>query len=437
MRDIVLVLGMAFYVPMAMIAPAAGLLCWEWFSIMSPHREVYSFAMGQPLNSVVAAATLLGWLVSRERKRWTPDLLPKVMLAWLAWMTFNSLFSPVPEQTWHYWDRIVRILVPVFLVFILMTRKARIHGMIWTLVISLGFYGVKGGGFTILNGGHNIVFGPPDSMISDNNQLALAIVLELPLLYYLWQYSQFRLLRLGILVALGLQIAMVFGSYSRGGVIALAVILLLLWLRSNRKILYGIGGIVLVGAALGVMPDSFWQRLHTLNDVNSDASFQGRLMAWHVAWLYAAQHFPFGAGFYVPQLNVIFNAYFPNETSHAAHSIYFQVLGEHGFIGLALYLSMLGLALYNASIVMRHTRGQPELAWAYDLADKMRISLIGFYVGGAALSVAYFDGYLVLIALTSTLRELVVPRRAAQATIVPSVPAVPARPHRATAVLPR
>ena len=114
-------------------------------------------------------------------------------------------------------------------------------------------------------------------------------------------------------------------------------------------------------------------------------------MAWKEATYIAIDHFPFGAGFYAPQRPEIFHSYFPYAIPHAAHSIYFQVLGEHGFVGLALYLAVLVLALRNASIILRQTRNRPELEWAHDLANMMQIALIGYYVGGAALSMAYFD----------------------------------------------
>jgi probable O-glycosylation ligase (exosortase A-associated) len=184
-----------------------------------------------------------------------------------------------------------------------------------------------------------------------------------------------------------------------------------------------------------MMPAEFWTRMDTLNDVQADGSFQGRLAAWTVALDCARDYFPFGAGFYSPEQPVIFNRYLPGEDFHAAHSIYFQVLGEHGYIGLAIFLVILVLPLYNATLVVRRTRNNPELAWARDLADFIRIALLAFYVGGAALSVAYFDGYLVLVALTSTLRELTAPKRATitvgRSTVLAPVSGPVARPQMA------
>jgi hypothetical protein len=76
---------------------------------------------------------------------------------------------------------------------------------------------------------------------------------------------------------------------------------------------------------------------------------------------------------------------------------------------------------------MHQARDNPELLWAFDLANMIRVALIGFYVGGAALSMAYFDGLFVLIALLSTLRELTALKSFSDPsptrTIGPAVPA--------------
>jgi probable O-glycosylation ligase (exosortase A-associated) len=400
---------MLFYIPLALRLPAAGALCWAWFSIMNPHRQLYGFAYGQPFNSLIVVATIIGWMVSREPKRWPADATPWLLLALFAWMTISTPFGVAPEYSWIFWDRTMRLYALIFMVFFLSTTKARIHGMIWVLIISLGFYGVKGGVFTILGGGHAIVYGPEDSVYRDNNHLATAVVTELPLVYYIARHTRAAWLRLPALAAMMLQVVMVFGSYSRGGVLALGVMLSILWLRSDRKILYALLAVAVVGGALSMMPDSFFDRLHTVNNLDTDESFQGRVTAWHVAFLYATDHFPFGAGFNGGQTPMVFQHYYPGVNTHAAHSIYFQILGDHGWIGLALYVPILVLALRNAGIIRRQTRGNPELLWAYDLADMMRVSLLSFYFGGAALSMAYSDVYLILIALLANLRRLTQP----------------------------
>ncbi len=255
MRDLILTAATLGMLPVILRYPQAGVLAWGWFSIMSPHRETYGFAFGQPFNLVIAIVTLIGLGTSHERKRWTPDAMPWVMLAFVIWMTFNSLQAPFPDWSWPLWNQTVRIFAFVFLVFVLITEKVRIHAMIWVLVISVGFYGVKGGMFTIASGGTAIVYGPPDTIISDNNDLALAAVMTVPLILYLRDYTADRRLRLGLLLAAGLEIVMVFGSYSRGGVIALTPMLIMVLVRSERRIAYGVAVVAVVCAGLSLMPE--------------------------------------------------------------------------------------------------------------------------------------------------------------------------------------
>jgi putative inorganic carbon (HCO3(-)) transporter len=411
LRSIILVLATLGFVPSCLRYPATGMICWVWVSIMSPQQVIYGFASGLHFNLVIAVATLLGWLLSTERKRWTPDLVPKLMLVFALWMTFNSFFALIPNWSWGFWDRTMRTLAVVFLVFFIANTKARLHGLIWILVISLGYYGVKGGIFTVLSGGNYIVVGPDGSIINDNNDLALAVVMALPLVNYLRMHTKMRLLQQGLAAAIGLQMVMVLGTHSRGGALALGSTLFIFWLSTQNKVFYGIACVALGAVALSLMPDTYFQRLDTISNAGSDGSFMGRVDAWEVAVKIAIDRFPFGAGYYAPQLPFVFNQYLPGAVARAAHSIYFQVLGEHGFIGLALYLLIIVLALRNAGVIMRQTRGRAELLWAYDLANMTRVALIGFCIGGAALSMAYFDGFLLLIALLSVLRELTAPQR--------------------------
>ena len=413
---------------MSFIAPAAGLVAWEWFSIFSPHLMVFGFARGQPFNELIAIATLGGWLLSRERKSFPTDALPWMMLLFCIWVTFNGLFVPIPDVAWHYWGLIMKIFVGTFLAFMLLTTKARIHAMIWTLVISVGYYGMRGGIYTLATLGNGHVIGPMGTMLGDNNSIALIEVMTIPLLYYLAKHTQHLLVRLGLIAGFILQILSVFGSYSRGGIIALCVVLLMFWLRVKNKITYAIAGIAVLGFATSIMPAAFWERMDTLHNVSADSSFEGRVQAWHVAYWYANAHFPFGAGFYSLQVPQLWHQFYPDSVQHAAHSIYFQVLGEHGYPGLAIYLVILFLALRNARFVMRRTRDNPELEWLNDLARMITAGLISYYVGGAALSLAYFDGFLMLIALTSTMREMAIRCTTPAANRTTTVQHIRARP---------
>ena len=406
MRDLALVLSFVFFLPLSIPFPFTGVLVWGWLSLMNPHREVYGFALGQPFNFAVAVVTIGAWLFSREPKRFPPGALPWLMVAFAIWMTLNSFFAVDPSWSWPLWERTIKIFVFVFLVMMMMNSKARIHAMVWVVVLSIGYFGVKGGLFTIASGGGARVFGPPDSILSDNNQLAVAIGAALPLVNYLRMHTANRWLRWGLAAAMAIQVITIFGTYSRGGVIALAAGASVFWLRSRHKMLYLTVGAVVLVAGLSVMPDSFWERMGSIGNAAQDSSFMGRVYAWRAALYYAIDHFPLGAGFAGPQLNAVFNHYFPDVGTHAAHSIYFQVLGEHGFPALGLYLLIIASAFRNTFVTIRHLRDRPGYGWAGDLARMSQVSLVTFCVGGGALSMAYYDGFFITVALTSALRVL-------------------------------
>jgi probable O-glycosylation ligase (exosortase A-associated) len=153
-----------------------------------------------------------------------------------------------------------------------------------------------------------------------------------------------------------------------------------------------------------IMPQAYDDRIASIKTAESDESFQGRVTAWHVAWDYARDHFPMGNGFSGSERPQVFNKYYPNAETHAAHSIFFQVLGDTGFGGLVLYLALPIGAFINCSRTKSLARGRREYEWAYDLADMMQLSLFAFCLGGSALSLAYYDVLFILVGLALALR---------------------------------
>jgi putative inorganic carbon (hco3(-)) transporter len=142
---------------------------------------------------------------------------------------------------------------------------------------------------------------------------------------------------------------------------------------------------------LPLMPDLWWARMHTIETYDQDRSALGRLNAWGMAWNLARDKIPFGGGMdiYTPE---VFLRYAPDPTySLAAHSIYFQVMGEQGFVGLFLFLLTGALTWRLAAGLIKRAVGSPEDQWAGELGAMVQVSLVGYAVGGAFLSLAWFD----------------------------------------------
>lgn len=407
MRDYALLAFIVGALPFVFQRPFIGVLLWVWFTCQQPHQEAWGFASMFRLNLIIVIVTGIGLLNSKEWK-WPPiDLTLGLLIALLAWMTFMTVISVYPSASWQIWDQVWRVLILAFVVASIADSKVRIHAIIWIMTLSIVYYGVKGGIFTIQTGGVFHVFGPEGTIIGDNNHLALALLMALPLLNYLWRQSQSPWIRHGLVAAMVLCFVSVAGSYSRGAYIAMVGLAIAAWWRSKNRLLYPFVVATVAIPVLNFMPQSFYDRIDTISSAETDGSFMGRVEAWNVAYLSAVEYFPFALGFNGAQQQETVLRYLPNATSaHAAHSIYFQVLGDNGFIGLGMYLTIIALLFYNCSKVIWTTRNLPEWFWARDLAGMIQLSMVAFCTGGAGLSMAYYDVIFLYIGVLTVLRRM-------------------------------
>lgn len=408
MRDLILIAALAPVLPLIFRTPFVGLLAWIWITLMNPQRAVYGFLSGFQLNLWLTLLTAAAWLASKERKALPANPLTIGLLFFGVWCSITTAFALAPAHAMMLCDRTVKSLILAFAVATLANTRARIQAAIWMVVVSLGYYALKGGGFVLMTGGHSRVYGPPDSMIADNNQLGLALILLLPLLAYLHATSRVALTRLATLATMGAALVAILGTYSRGALVALAACGAAYAMRSRSGVLALIAAVLLAGLVPSFLPSSWTQRMSTLQSADHDESFEGRVSAWRTSTNIALAR-PLGGGFAAVEHTDVVQQYESAgslRAGKAAHSIYFEVLGDHGFVGLALYVFVLAAAWVNTFATLNAARGRPDLAWAARLARMLQVSFVGFMVGGAALSMAYYDGVLVLFALTAALAQV-------------------------------
>ncbi|MFT4173279.1 MAG: putative O-glycosylation ligase, exosortase A system-associated [Rhodocyclaceae bacterium] len=390
MRDIAFMCVLLAACGMALRHPWVGIVGWTIISIMNPHRTMWHVT-NYPVAAMVAVCTLIGILATRDRKgmTWRPEVAFLVLFT--LWMTAMFLFTLYPRYSYDMWDRVMKINFMIVVAIYVMHDRRQIMALAWALVFSLGWFGAKGGLFTLINGGNYRVWGPPDSFIEGNNELALALIVAIPLMQFVRKQTTRAWVRHALLATMALSAFAAIGSHSRGALLAIVAMGFWFWLRSDKKLPVGMALAVLGVALLSVMPAEWFSRMETIESYQDDSSAMGRINAWTMAWNLAVDRFPVGGGFAIYEPDV-FMRYAPDPGSiHAAHSIYFQVLGEHGFIGLFLMLAMWLCVWFNFGWLRKHARANPATAWAADLGAMGQVALVGYAVGGAFLSLAYFD----------------------------------------------
>jgi putative inorganic carbon (hco3(-)) transporter len=407
MRDL-LVFGLFFgAIPKCLFNPYYGLLLWVIVSIMNPHRLTYGAAYDFPFAQISAIVVFFGLVASKKAKWFRPDAILAAILSLALWTIVTHTQALNPSENFYKLSETLKMFLMVVVAFSIVQTREQIVGLVWTLVVSVGFYGLKGGLFTALTAGQSLVLGPPGSHIGDNNAISVALVIVMPLAYFVYLQSKNFSIRMGLVTMACFSLLAILGSHSRGALLCLVVMLLMFWTKSPKKVLSGIFLLVLALIGLSLMPEKWFDRMESIANFNQDASVLGRFNGWAFAWNLAKDNPITGGGFaiYTPQL---FWRYAPiPEDLHTTHNIFFQYLGEHGFIGLALFLFTLASSLWATRETQKMTFGIERLAWAGHLCGMAQISVIVFMTAGMSVNIGYWDLIFYIMLIASVTRRIV------------------------------
>ncbi|MDY0011724.1 MAG: putative O-glycosylation ligase, exosortase A system-associated [Rhodocyclaceae bacterium] len=390
MRDILVTLAVFGSLPFILKRPWIGILVWTWLAFMNPHRMAWGFSTSMPFAYIVAMVTLGAMLFNKEDKRIPWERESVVLLLFVIWMFITTIFAVYPTLAWAQFEKVIKIQVMIFVAMMLITTPERLKYLVWTIALSIAFYGVKGGIFTIVHGGVYRVEGPPGTFIAGNNELGLAMAMTVPLLYFMARSTHHRWGRPAVYGAMVLTALAAIGTQSRGALLGMAAMGVMFWLKARNKFLILVLGLISIGLVLLIMPPEWTARMNTIETYQEDASAMGRINAWWMAFNLAKSRF-FGGGFETFQWQM-FALYAPNpDDARDVHSIYFEVLGEHGFVGLFLFLLLLFLTWRSASRLRKIAPPSPDMDWIPDLVMMVQVSMVAYLTAGAFLGMAYFD----------------------------------------------
>jgi probable O-glycosylation ligase (exosortase A-associated) len=408
MRSLFLATLLSLLLLIALRYPFAGALAFGWISFMNPHQQVWGFASGIPWAFISIPILLVGCLIAREPKRLPVNAVTLCIVLFMAHITLSTVVAQTPsEETWDLWLRTIKIFFSVLVIAALLTDRWRIHAIVWLMAICIGFYGVKGGLFTLMTGGGNIVLGPGGTMIADRNHLAVALLVVLPLMNYLRLHSAHALVRIGLAAAMALSLVAAIGSNSRGALVSTLAAGAVMWYRSRSKVA---SAIVMVFAGIAIvsfMPASWKERMTTIENYEGDTSAMGRVTIWRAAFQIGLHNPLTGAGFRAPYHQYIVNQFTPDIQARATHSIWFEPMAEHGLLGFAIWLGGVLAGIYYALRIPSLARGHLNLRWAYDLARMSQVSIVAFLTGASFLSLPYWDLFWLLLATLAATHYLV------------------------------
>lgn len=421
MRDLILLAVLPFLIFAIFQRPFIGLGLWIWTALFYPNGWVYGAASNIRYNLLFTGITIAVYFTSKHKVRLVLGATGTLLLMFFFWVSMSTIFGLAPaEYRWELWTRFAKIIALFIFILLIVEKKLHIDFFLWCLIFSVGFYaGLEGLKYILSGGGHKIE-GMAGHVLGDRNELSIAMAMLLPICFYLMGEfgNESKLLKIAFLGLISLLVIAIIGTHSRGGLVALIAVGTYLFIKSKRKLLFLILLVCAGSAFLGFIPKEWFERMNTIGQASGDASFMGRVVAWKLSFILAVQNPLFGGGFkaleYQPVwANLVQDFYrysffytgdnIPPIVPRAAHSIYFQVLGDHGFIGLFLFCSTLLSAFMRAGKIARICIAKNGPEWIKKLATMLRLSIFTYAVGGAALSFSYFDMIYALIGLVIVL----------------------------------
>jgi probable O-glycosylation ligase (exosortase A-associated) len=428
-----------------LVAPFVIGLGYVWVDTFSPQHVAYSLLNEIPVSAIMAAAAIGSYLLIDRKAPPRPGLIMVLVVMMACWVTYTSeTVAVVPEFCWSKWDWAIKTIgFAVFMPFLFRSRvqiEAFLQVYIFSAAIQIVPYGVK----TILSGGSyhaNLGLLTGNSGLAEGSTLATVATMGVPIVLWLRRYSLILpRIKLVKLMYLGLAISAVsasIGTFERTGLVAIVIVAVGLWLQSEHKIRYAIYGaaVAAIGALVVIRPDSEWlERMSTMAHYHQDTSAEGRILVWKWTLNFVKTH-PLGGGF---NSYVIDTIQFPGEDASstyvvhgkAFHSMYFEMLGEHGWPGIGLFLTLLVTTFLTLVRVALKCRKLPEMAWCRDLAIAFMIAELVLVVCGAFIGIAFQPEVYYTFAMTAmlaghvrTVERKVGPIR--PPVIIPNDPTVP------------
>jgi putative inorganic carbon (HCO3(-)) transporter len=290
----------------------------------------------------------------------------------------------------------------VLIIFIVMTlavsTSKRLHRLIFIQAASVAVIAAA----TLWKG--HLIGGRLNGMLggaySDPNDLALTIVISLPLCLALLFLSRSKIWKTLWAMSMLVMTYAVFLTGSRGGFLSLLIVTAIcLWefaIRGRRRyllVLAALVGVTVLPSASGIL----FGRLKGTFDVNEDTaaaytSSQARQQLFWRSMEVTKEHPLFGVG---PG-----NFAQVSGSWHVAHNSFTQMSAEGGVPAFTLYAIILWCGFKNVRAAKYLARGQTEEVL---LARALRASLAGFVVGSLFATFSYEFFPFILVAYTTAL----------------------------------
>jgi probable O-glycosylation ligase (exosortase A-associated) len=330
-----------------------------------------------------------------------------------VWITLTMVWAEAPAAGWGKWDWAFKSIVFSAFIPLVIRSRVQIEAFAQAYVFSLAANFIPFGLKTLITGGgygQNLGLLGGNSGLSEGGLLSTLCLMAVPLALFLGKHGQLlpkmRWVTLAYFGIASLAVVTALGTFERSALIGLVVLATYMLSRSQHKIRFGLL-LAACGLVLVYITSSRWtERISTIGDYAEESSALVRLLVWRWTFNYAVSH-PLGGGFAAYLIDFVELPDGTVQFGRAFHSIYFELLGEQGWVGLGMFLVLSGTTILGLRRMARRVRQVPEMAWCADMSDALQSALMVFLTAGAFVGIAFQPMYWYFIAMSISLREYV------------------------------
>lgn len=393
--------------------PFIFVLAYTYIDIVSPQKVSWGVLSHIPVSLIAFLCAFIAWFVVEDKNSTRISLRQVLLLSLLVYCGLTTQTADFPVEAAEKWAWVWKaLLFAMFLPLTLRTRL-RIEALTLIMVLSVGVI-VIGGGIKTLAGGGG--YGELRLLVNNNTGLyessiisAVAIAV-IPLALWLSRFGtvfppEWRVKAFAWALCFSCAL-MPIGTGARTGLVCVVVLAAMILRTAKRRLL--IVSLMAAGAIVSIpmLPADFVARMSTIRNHQSDESASTRVAVWQ--WtIEFVQNRPFGGGFDAYRQNRL--QYDTVEASYAGdnnaaleykpvvdkarayHSSYFEMLGEQGYPGLAMWLVLHLLGVWQMEVLRRRFRkdASEQFGWVSPLAEALQQAQVIYLVGSTFVGIAF------------------------------------------------
>ncbi|MGE4046130.1 MAG: putative O-glycosylation ligase, exosortase A system-associated, partial [Acetobacteraceae bacterium] len=402
------------FLAIGLCAPFVLTLGYVWVDTFRPQEVAYVLLNQFSVSAVMGAAAIISYVVMDRRAPPPPLMTQLLTAAMAAWITTTLLWAVAPEAAWIKWDWAFKTVAFAAFMPLVIRSRIQIEAVVQVYLLALAANFVTFGAKTLISGGGygtNLGLQGGNSGLAEGGLLSTACLMAVPLALYLAKHNllapKWKIVSLGYLGLAALAVITAIGTYQRSALIGLVVLGVTTFMKSRHKLMLGAAGVV-VALVLGYLMSERWtERVSTITEYNEESSALGRILVWQWTLEFAAAN-PLGGGFNSFIINHITYPGGTMQFGKAFHSIYFEMLGEHGWPGLIMFLTIVASTMLSLRRLKKRIKGHPDALWCSELANALQVSIFVFMSAGAFVGIAFQPMFWHMIALSVSLRAYVI-----------------------------